>query len=324
MSRPRPLVREQPLDPEAQRLADEVRASLTAAEPWLTPKLFYDDHGSRLFEQITQLPEYYATRTEEALLDSVAPLVARETRARELVEIGSGAGRKVRTLLRALRREGALKRLVLLDINELFVRESMRRLGREFPGLELRGVVGDFLHDLPALGPGGGRLLLFLGGTLGNLEPDAARDFLAAVRRQLEPGDAFLLGVQLVTDAVRLHAAYNDAAGVTAAFNLNALRVLNRRLGADFDLAAFEHVAFWNAERGWIEMRLRARRDCYVSVPLAGVELTLRRGDTIRTEISCKYTRAAIESLVAGSGLAVERWLADPDALFAHALLRAA
>lgn len=323
MSRPRPLAREQPFDSRLQRLADEVRAGLTAAEPWLTPKLFYDDHGSRLFEAITRLPEYYATRTEEALLDAVAPLVAREVRARELVEIGSGAGRKVRTLLRALRRGRTLERLVLLDINELFVRESMRRLGREFPGLELRGVVGDFEHDLAALGPGGGRLLLFLGGTLGNLEPEQASRFLAAARRQLEPGDALLLGVQLVTDPARLHAAYNDTAGVTAAFNLNALRVLNRRLGADFDLAAFEHVAFWNAERRWIEMRLRARRDCRARVPLAGVELELQRGDTIRTEISCKYTRAAVESLVAGTGLGLERWLTDPEALFAHALLRA-
>jgi L-histidine N-alpha-methyltransferase len=183
-------------------------------------------------------------------------------------------------------------------------------------------VVGDFLHDLGALGPGGGRLLLFLAGTVGNLHPDELPGFFRAAAAVLSPGDGFLVGVDLVKDPARLHAAYNDSSGVTAEFNLNILRVLNRRLRSDFDVRDFEHRAFYDPERQWIEMRLRARRPLVAHVPGAGVKLALEAGDEIRTELSCKFTRESLTHRLVGSGLALERWITDPDRLFACALLR--
>jgi L-histidine N-alpha-methyltransferase len=184
-------------------------------------------------------------------------------------------------------------------------------------------VVADFVRELHALGPGGDRLIAFLGSTIGNLHPDhEVPGFLTRVARQLAPGDAFLLGVDLVKDKATLEAAYNDDLGITAEFNRNILRVVNRRFGADFDPEAFAHVAFYDESRAWIEMRLRARRPMRVKVPAAGLALTLARGADIRTEISCKYTRAAVEARAARAGLAVERWFTGPERLFGLALLR--
>ncbi len=234
-------------------------------------------------------------------------------------------GRKPRLLIEAGRALGTLRRCVLLDINAGVLDGSAQRLRRDYPGLEVRGVAGDFLVDLARLGPGGGRLALFLGGTLGNLHPDGeVPAFLRAMARQLDPGDAFLVGIDLVKDERRLHDAYNDSAGVTAEFNRNILRVVNAELGADFDPDDFEHVAFWDRERSWIEMRLRARRDLRARVPGAGLELALRRGEEIRTEISCKYTRESFGARLTGTGLALEAWHTDPERLFASALLRRA
>ena len=305
-------------------MAAEIRAGLSAQPlPWLPCKYFYDDRGSALFEQITRLPEYYPTRTEEAILERVAGDVVAATRPVELCELGSGVGRKVRLLLDAGRTLGTLERCVLLDINAAVLTGSVRSLERDYPGLSVRGVVDDFQDDLAGLGPGGGRLALFLAGTFGNLHPEReAPAFLRAVARQLAPGDAFLVGVDLVKDEGRLHAAYNDAAGVTAEFNRNILRVINAALGADFDPNAFDHVAFYDRDRAWIEMRLRARHDQRVRVPGAGLNLTLRRGEEIRTELSCKYTRPSFEGLLAGTSLRLESWLSDADSLFALTLLR--
>jgi L-histidine N-alpha-methyltransferase len=303
-------------------MAAEVREGLSARPlPFLPSKYFYDDRGSALFDEITRLPEYYPTRTEEGILEAVADQVARVTRPREVVELGSGTGRKIRRLLAATAR--ATVRCVLFDVNETFLTDSCRRLARDFPGLEVNGIVGDFTHDLDCLGPGGGRLVVFFAGTIGNLHPDeAVPAFLVRLARQLAPGDAFLVGVDLVKDEARLHAAYNDAAGVTARFNLNILRVVNDRLGADFDLTAFEHVAFYDRARAWIEMRVRARRATRVRIPRADVDLALGEGDEIRTEISAKYTRGTLEARLPGSGLRLEQWLTDADELFALALLR--
>jgi len=197
-------------------MAERVRESLTAAQPWLPSEYFYDDRGSELFEAITRLPEYYQTRTEEKLLERVAAPVVARVGARELVEIGSGAGRKIRVLLSAMRSAGTLSRCALLDINEAFLRRSVERLSGEFPEAAFRGVVGDFLGDLGVLGPGGERLVIFLGGTIGNLERLRVTRFLGQLARQLAPGDGLLVGVHLVKDPARLHAAYNDAAGVPA------------------------------------------------------------------------------------------------------------
>lgn len=304
------------------RMAGEVRAGLLAPRPWLPSKYFYDDRGSRLFETITALPEYYQTRTEERLLESIADLVVERTQPAELVELGSGAGRKIALLLEAMQRRGRPARCRLFDINALFVTESARRLAKRFPTVEVRGVVGDFTQDLGALGPGGGRLAVFFAGTIGNLHPREVPPFLRRVSAQLAPGDGFLVGVDLVKDPARLEAAYNDAAGVTAEFNRNILRHINDALGADFDLDAFAHVAFYDRGRAWIEMRLAATRVMHVRIPAAGLALDYAPGDEIRTEISCKYTCASLTALLGGTGLALDAWHTDPDQLFALALLR--
>jgi L-histidine N-alpha-methyltransferase len=302
-------------------MADEVRRGLTAPLRSLPSKYFYDDRGSRLFEAITALPEYYQTRTEERILEAVADQVVARTRPRELVELGSGAGRKIGLLLEAMDRSQRAERLVLLDINRRFVKQAARRLGARYPGLLVRGLVADFTEDLSMLGPGGGRLVVFFAGTLGNLSQDEARRFLARVARHLEPGDALLVGADLVKDRGRLEAAYNDATGVTAEFNRNLLRHLNRALGADFEPDAFEHVAFWDEARQWIEMRLRASRACRVTIPAAELTVEFDAGEEIRTEISCKYTCQTFRALLPGTGLALGAWFTDPDRLFALALL---
>jgi L-histidine N-alpha-methyltransferase len=307
----------------AARMAEEVRLGLQLRPlPELPSKYFYDDRGSALFDDITRLPEYYQTRTELAILETIADEVVELVQPRELCELGSGIGRKVRLILDAMARRGLLERCVLLDISESFLVESAETLDAHYTELAVRGIVGDFLEDLPALGPGGGRLALFLAGTMGNLHPDRVPAFLRALARQLEPGDSFLVGLDLVKDEARLHAAYNDSAGVTAEFNRNVLRVVNTHLGADFDPEAFEHVAFYDRENAWIEMRLRATRDMRVSIPGAELRLEYRRGDEIRTELSCKYTRASLEARLGGTGLSVQGWYTDPDELFASALLR--
>jgi L-histidine Nalpha-methyltransferase len=306
-----------------QAMAAEVREGLARRPlPEVPCKYFYDERGSALFEAITELPEYYQTRTETALLEEHAAAIVQAAAPVELAELGSGAGRKIRLFLDAMRSRGSLQSVALLEISEAYLRESVERLQDDYPEAAVRGIVGDFEHDLPELGPGGSRLLLFLAGTIGNLHPDALPAFFRSAAGVLAKGDGFLVGVDLVKDPARLHAAYNDAAGVTAEFNLNILRVLNHRLGADFDPGDFEHRAFYDAKRQWIEMRLRARRKVTAGVPGAGTTLTLAAGDEIRTELSCKYTRESLASRLAGTGLVLERWITDRESLFASALLR--
>ena len=306
---------------QAARMAAEVRAGLTARPRSLPSKYFYDDRGSRLFEDITRLPEYYLTRTEERLLAGIAADVVARVRPTELVELGSGAGRKVRLLLAAMARAGLLERCVLMDINASFLSNASQALAADFPGLKVHGLVGDFVDDLGLLGPGGGRLAAFFASTIGNLHPAEVPAFLARVAEHLAPADAFLVGVDLVKDVAHLEAAYNDAAGVTAEFNRNILRVMNDRLGADFDPEAFEHVAFYDQAHAWIEMRLRSRKLQRVRIPAARLDLAFEAGEEIRTEISCKYTRESFAALLPGTGLALERWYTDPENLFALALL---
>ncbi len=318
-----PVRRTRRRDEALAAMVREVREGL-ARRPLreLPCKYFYDDHGSALFEEITRLPEYYQTRTETAILEAHAASIVRDLAPRELAELGSGAGRKIRIFLDAMRSGGYLESVVLLEISEAYLRASVAQIQAAYPEAGVRGIVGDFVHDLRALGPGGGRLLLFLAGTVGNLHPDQLPAFFRAAAGTLAPGDGFLVGVDLVKDAERLHAAYNDSAGVTAEFNRNILRVLNARLGADFEPSDFEHRAFYDAERQWIEMRLRARRAVRARLPALGTALALAKGEEIRTELSCKYTRASLEARLAGSGLALERWVTDPEGLFASALLR--
>ena len=305
--------------PESERT--EVRQNLLRTLPRIDSKYFYDDLGSHLFEEITRLAEYYQTRTEEGLLEDIADQIVDLTATRELVELGSGAGRKIRILLDALQRQDRLDRCVLLDINETVLRSSAEELADSYPEMEVSGVVGDFLHDLDSMGLGDHRLFIFLAGTIGNLYPHQLTTFLKNIRAVLGPNDAFLVGLDLVKDIARLEAAYNDSQGVTAEFNLNALRVLNRRFGTAFEIDAFEHVAFYDPEQEWIEMRLRATRPTAVSLG-DGRELHFDVGDEIRTEISRKFTRESFACALAGSDLELLQWFTDGEDLFASALVR--
>jgi L-histidine N-alpha-methyltransferase len=304
-------------------MAEEIRAGLAEPLPSLPCKYFYDDRGSELFDAITRLPEYYQTRTEERILERIAADVITRTQPQELVELGAGLGRKIRLLVDAAPGLADGGRVVLFDVNESCLEEAGARLLREYPALAVTGIVGDFgSTDMDLLGPGKNRLAVFFAGTIGNLHPSEVPFFLRSLARCLGPGDAFLVGVDLVKDEARLNAAYNDHAGITAEFNRNILRVVNQRLDGDFDPTAFDHVAFYDPERAWIEMRLRARRPLDVRIKKAGLQLHYETGDEIRTEISCKYTRPSFEALLPGTGLTPEQWYTDDERLFALVLLR--
>jgi L-histidine Nalpha-methyltransferase len=307
------------------QIAADVRASLLAPTPHLPSKYLYDDRGSRLFEEITRTPEYYQTRTEEEILRACAYNVVARVAPQELVELGGGVSSKARVLLDAMKRAGSLRRCVLFDIHRGSVESALAQVGREYPGVAARGLVGDFLGDLTALGPGGRRLIAFLGGTIGNLHPDEdLPGFLQRLRGQMADGDGLLVGLDLVKDPAEIERAYNDAQGVTAAFNLNVLDVMNRRLHADFDPRAFSHVAFYDERRARIEMRVRSKRAQVVDVPGADVTLHFDEGDELRTEISCKYTRASFARRLPAAGLRLDAWYTDPRGLFGLALLRPA
>jgi L-histidine N-alpha-methyltransferase len=300
----------------------ELRRWLLRDPPQVPPRYFYDEHGSELFEQITHTPEYYPTRTELALLDAHAAALVDATDPLEIAEIGSGSSRKTRLLLDALVARGAGRRCTVFDISGDFLEKSADALRAIYPQLTVRSVVGDFTRDLGRLGPGGRRMLVFLAGTIGNLTRVEVAAFLAEIAALTGPDDSFLLGVDLVKAPAVLEAAYDDAQGITARFNLNMLQVLNDTFGADFDLADWSHRATWNADEERIEIWADAVRDVQVRVPAADLSLSLRAGEGIRTELSCKYTRESLEARVAPAGLRLDRWMPDPDGLFALALIR--
>ncbi len=304
-------------------LRADARAGLTAHPKHLSPKWFYDARGSALFEQITELPEYFPTRTERGLLERTADAIAITSGADTIVELGSGSSAKTRLLLDAFRRAGSLRRYVPQDVSEPALREALDALAAEYPGLELHGVVGDFTSHLDRLPPEGHRMVAFLGGTIGNLLPAERAEFLRALRAALRPGEQFLLGTGLVVDPSVLVPAYDDAAGVTAEFNRNVLHVLNRELAADFDVDAFDHKAVWDVENEWIEMRLVARRP--ITVTLAELDLTVEfaAGEEMRTEVSAKFRRAGLRTMLAEAGFTVVGSWADPDERMALTLATA-
>jgi L-histidine Nalpha-methyltransferase len=310
------------LDPGAlaHSMAADVRAGLTATPKVLPPKYFYDARGSELFAKITRLSEYYPTRTERSILVARAAEIAAATGAETLVELGSGTSEKTRLLLRALRDAGTLQRFVPFDVDPAVLKDASAAVSEEFPGLAVEPVVGDFERHLTELPRHPRRLLAFLGSTIGNLDPGQRRDFLRDVRATVHPGDAFLLGTDLVKSPERLVAAYDDAAGVTAAFNKNLLSVLNRDLGAQFDPAEFDHVAVWDAEREWIEMRLRSRSEQTVRVAELDLDVRFARGEELRTEISAKFRRQTVERELTAAGLRLEKWWTDPAGDFALSL----
>ncbi len=305
-------------------LARDVRDGLTAAAKTLPPKWFYDARGSRLFEQITGLPEYYQTRTETGILERVVDEVVAAVAPSEIVELGSGSSRKTRLLLEAMHAASGGHRYVALDVSEDALRAAAGALVADYPWLAVHGVVGDFDRHLGELPAGDRRLVAFLGSTIGNLHPDEHVPFLRDVAGLLaDPDDALLLGVDLVKDPATLEAAYDDAAGVTAEFNRNVLHVINRELDADLPVDAFDHVARWRPDVAWIEMALRARRAVDAPIRALNVRVTFAPGEEVRTEISCKFTRRGVEAMLSAAGFALERWDTDRDGLFALALARA-
>jgi L-histidine N-alpha-methyltransferase len=301
-------------------LAEDVRRGLTRIPKELSPKYFYDARGSALFEQICELPEYYLTRTERALLAQIAGEVVASVRPSTLVEFGSGSGRKTRILLDAMACRELLDCYVPIDLNADVLRQTARVLSESYPGLRVQGVIGDFEQPVEILPTGGPRLVAFLGSTIGNLTHDGATEFLRNVCRLLAPEDRFLLGTDLVKDVRVLERAYNDTAGVTAAFNRNILSVINEHLDGHFEPNRFEHLAFYNKEDARIEMHLIARQAHQVSIDAIDLRVDFARGESIRTEISCKYTRAMVEAMLAEAGLRLLRWDTDKDRLFALSL----
>ncbi len=313
-------------DGTQRTLHEDVLDGLTRPAKELPPKHLYDTYGSELFDRITELPEYYPTRAERSILTERAGEIVAATGMAELVELGSGTADKTRVLLDAATEAGTLRRYVPFDVAEQVVRDSVTELAEAYPRLELHAIVGDFerhLGEIPPPEPGRPRVLAFLGGTIGNFLPGSRRRFLRELAGCLGPDDRLLLGTDLVKDPDVLEAAYDDAAGVTAAFNRNVLTIINRELGADFPVGRFEHVAFYDPERRWIEMRLRARRACVVTIPAIDLEVSFLRGEEIRTEISTKFTRPRLEGDYAASGLELTDWLTDAGDRFALSLARA-
>jgi L-histidine N-alpha-methyltransferase len=321
-----------PPDYRAASLRADALAGLTATPKSLPPKWFYDAQGSALFEKITELPEYYPTRAERSILRAAATEIAELSRARVLVELGSGSSEKTRLLLSALRAAGTLEAYVPVDVSESALALAEEALAVEYPGLAVHAVVSDFEQYLglePSAEAGaasangaqaGPRLVAFLGSTIGNMVPAERAAFLRRVRASLRPGDSFLLGTDLVKDVRVLVAAYDDSAGVTAAFNKNVLAVLNAELGADFDLDAFEHVAVWDPANEWIEMRLRSTAQQRARVRDLDLDVRFAAGEEMRTEVSAKFRRSGVEAELAAAGLAMRAWWTDASDRFGLSL----
>lgn len=311
------VTRTLPEDATEAALRADVRRGLTADPKSLPPKWFYDARGSELFERITELPEYYPTRAEREILLTRADEIAAAARARTLVELGSGSSDKTRHLIDALT---DLRVYVPVDVSESALVGAGRALVEERPGLAVHALIADFTAGLTLPQTPGPRLLAFLGGTIGNLLPAERAAFLASVRRLLSPGDALLLGTDLVKDERTLVRAYDDAAGVTAAFDKNVLAVVNRELGADFDPDAFDHVALWDAENEWIEMRLRARTAQTVKIHALDLAVDFAAGEELRTEVSAKFRKAGVTAELAAAGLELTHWWTDTEGRFALSL----
>jgi len=308
-----------PEDLQAALRAD-VAAGLTSAPKELPPKWFYDERGSDLFDRITRLPDYYPTRCERSILEARAGEVAAITGADTLIELGSGTSEKTHLLLDALAAGGRLRRIVALDVSEATLRSAAATLAREYPQAAVHAIVGDFERHLDAVPRGGRRLVAFLGGTIGNLAPKSRAQFLSEVAALLDPGDSLLLGTDLVKDVPRLLAAYDDATGVTAEFNRNVLRVVNRELAADFVPERFTHVARFDPDEEWVEMWLRAEGAQGVLVGELGLAVDFGDGEAMRTEISAKFRRAGVEAELGDADLTLARWWTDAGGDFAVSL----
>jgi L-histidine Nalpha-methyltransferase len=308
-------------DDRAQALPDwylealraDVRSGLTAPHKSLPPKYFYDERGSELFDQITRLPEYYLSRAETAILAEHSAEIAGLSKCQSLVELGSGTSAKTRLVLDAMLDDGTLREFMPFDVDSTVLADAGDALAAEYPDLTITPFVGDFEQDLAAIPSGGRRTIAFLGSTIGNLDPPARANFLKQVGAALGPADTFLLGTDLVKDADRLLHAYDDAAGVTAEFNRNVLRVVNRDLGADFAVEEFQHVAIWDEVNEWIEMRLRPEREQRVTIRDLDLTVSFAAGEELRTEISAKFRPDELDDELSVAGLQTVRFWTDPD-----------
>ncbi|TGB35880.1 L-histidine N(alpha)-methyltransferase [Mycolicibacterium peregrinum] len=298
-------------DSAATALRRDVREGLAQSPKMLPPKWFYDSVGSDLFDQITRLPEYYPTRTEAQILRDRSPEITAAAGADTLVELGSGTSEKTRMLLNAMRDGGQLRRFIPFDVDASVLRAAGDAIGQEYPGIEIDAVCGDFEEHLGKIPAVGRRLVAFLGSTIGNLTPGPRAEFLSSLAETLQPGDSVLLGTDLVKDTERLVSAYDDSAGVTAAFNRNVLSVVNRELDADFDLDAFEHVAKWNPDEERIEMWLRAIEPQQVRVAALDLDVAFGAGEEMLTEVSCKFRADGVAGELAKAGLQQTHWWTD-------------
>jgi L-histidine N-alpha-methyltransferase len=307
-------------------MARDVRAGLCDYPKELAPKYFYDERGSLLFEQITELPEYYPTRAERQILKRrSAEILDAAGSPSTLTELGSGSASKTRHLLSAMRDRDSLHTYVPVDISEEITHRTAVELVEEYPGLNVHGLVCDFEQHLERIPHGTDRrMIAFLGGTVGNLYPRQRQAFLERIAALLGPQDHLLLGTDLIKDRCRLEAAYNDSAGVTADFNKNVLAVLNNEFGADFDLDAFEHVARYDAEAERMDIRLRSLVDQEVRLADLDLDVSFAAGEEMRTEISTKFSRERLESVYAGAGLELQGWFTDAAGDYALSLARLA
>jgi L-histidine Nalpha-methyltransferase len=304
-----------PEEVRSQMLADALKG-LQGEEKSIPPVWFYDERGSRLFEEITQLPEYYPTRTERALLEAHADAIAGLSKADTLVELGAGACEKTRVLLAALQEAGSLSSYVPFDVSDEFLRSAATTLSEEFDSIDIHLVIGDFHQHLAEIPSEGRRMIAFLGGTIGNLDPAQRARFLFDLNCTMSSDDSLLLGTDLVKDRRRLVAAYDDAAGVTADFNRNVLHVLNDQLGGNFDPELFHHVALWNEDEQWIEMRLRADKASVVTLTGADITVQFDEGEDMLTEISAKFTPERVERELSQASFVVEEMWGAEDGEF--------
>ncbi|MGW2815867.1 L-histidine N(alpha)-methyltransferase [Streptomyces sp. NPDC001415] len=318
--RPFQLTRTLPEDATGAALRADVLHGLNRTPKTLPPKWFYDARGSELFEEITRLPDYYPTRAEREILTDRAAEIAAATGAHTLVELGSGSSEKTRLLLDAL---PAPLTYLPVDVSESALAGAAEGLLADHPGLRVHALIADFTQVLELPEAPGPRLVAFLGGTIGNLLPAERAEFLTSVRKLMEPGDSLLIGTDLVKEESVLVRAYDDPTGVTAAFNKNVLSVIDRELGADFDPDDFDHVALWNREEEWIEMRLRARRDVTVKIPELDLVVPFAAGEELRTEVSAKFREAGVRAELTSAGFVPSRWWTDAAGRFALSLATA-
>ena len=298
-------------------IARDIREGLSASQKYIPCKYFYDARGSKLFEEICRLPEYYLTRTEVSILQDIAPELMRASAHKDLVELGSGADWKIRLLLDAVEEDNrATLRYIPMDISESAIIETSMGIVERYPELDVLGVIADFTCQMDTLPRERPKMFCFLGSTIGNLDEHECITFLQNIASHMESSDTLLIGFDMVKDKRTLEAAYNDSQGVTAEFNKNILNVLNSELDSDFNPSHFDHLAFFNEAHNRIEMHLRANCECSAKLESVGMEVEIKKGETVHTENSRKFTRTDIRNLSGEAGLTIQNWHTDDSGWF--------